>query len=338
MTYSVPTKVPEQLLPGKDRMLAAMVPKDDQVWFFKVTGPEESIATIDKAFETFVKSIEFSAGKPDLAELPDGWRRGGEKPFRYASIDVMVPGKQLDISISKLSKQDDWDKYVAMNVNRWRGQLGLESSEDKWAGGDSIDVASADGQSVWVDMLGDPSKASNSMAPPFARGPMSGSMAGGPMSGGPPSTSPAKETAAPKADSRLKFDTPEGWRDGKKSMMRLAAFNVGPEDTEAVITVMQAGGDLRANVARWIGQIRQGQVPDDVVDQAMADAQEVKVAGRDAKRYVLTGEKADEGDAIDATIVPLEGGFSMFVKMTGPAATVSDQNDAMVEFLESLKF
>ena len=43
---TVPTRVPDQLLPGKDRMLAAMVPQGDKVWFFKVTGPEKAISRI----------------------------------------------------------------------------------------------------------------------------------------------------------------------------------------------------------------------------------------------------------------------------------------------------
>ncbi|MGB7347719.1 MAG: hypothetical protein WBD20_26080 [Pirellulaceae bacterium] len=330
MTYTVPTKVPEQLLPGKDRMLAAMVPYQDQAWYFKVTGPEEAIEIVEDEFKSFVTNVKFKNGNPDLTQLPDGWRRGGEKPFRFASIDVTVPGKQLDISISKLTKQDDWDAYVAMNVNRWRGQLGLGSSEDKWAGGKPLTVASAEGESVWVDILGDPEKATNSMSPPFA--------GGAPFASSEPMPPARQPPPAAEKDTGMKFDKPDGWRQGKKGGMRLEAFNVGPEDSEAIVTVMQAGGDLRANVARWIGQIRPAPVADEVVDKAMTDVQKIKVAGRDAQRFVLTGEKADEGEAIDATIVPLDGGFSMFIKMTGPASTVADQNDAMLEFLESLNF
>jgi hypothetical protein len=345
VTYRVPTKVPEQLLPGKDRMLAAIAPHESKAWFFKVTGPEDAIASIEDEFQSFVTSVTFNDGNPDLSELPDGWRRAGEKPFRYASIDVNVlgegdsAGKQLDISISNLTKQENWDSYVAMNVNRWRGQLGLKDSDDKWAGGKPIDIAASNGESVWVDIVGDPSQASGSMsgrsmAPPFA----GGQMKNAPFAGGATAAPSSRPSTASQPKSKLKFDTPDGWRKGKMSMMRLAAFNVGPEDAEAVVTVMPAGGDLRPNIARWIGQIREGNVPDEVVDKALDDAKEITVSDIDAKRYVLTGENPDEGEAIDATIVPMKNGQSMFIKMTGPAATVADQNDAMVKFLESLKF
>ena len=124
------------------------------------------------------------------------------------------------------------------------------------------------------------------------------------------------------------------------SSMRLAAFNVGPEDKSAEITVIPAGGDLRGNVARWLGQVRDGKVPDEIVDQALKDALNVTVAGKPGKRFVLMGEKdTDPSMAIDATIVPLgsDGTTSLFIKMFGAAETVEGQADAIDSFLKSLK-
>lgn len=344
VTYTVPTKLPAQLQAGKQRMLAAMVPSGDQVWFFKVMGPEDAIDVIDDQFRTFVADIQLSGGIPQLDQLPEGWKRGGQKMMRYASIDVDTPSKQLDISISKLGLLEDWDAMVAMNVNRWRGQLGLDSSDEKWAAAESMEVESADQTSVWVDLVGD--TASNSMTPsqpPFARG--AAPFAGGqtspmPLPGspaGPPETATADAPAEPMTpDPRLKFDRPEGWRDGRMSSMRMAAFNVGPEDAAAEITIIPAGGDLRGNVARWLGQVRGGAAPDDVVDQAMDEAQTVDVDGREGKRFYLAGGGESE-KAIDATIVPMESGMSLFIKMTGPEGTVADQTDQIAAFLKSLK-
>ena len=344
VTYTIPTELPEQLTPPKDRMLAAILPLGQKVWFFKVTGPENAIDVIDDEFKNFVTSIKFQSGKPILDELPEGWRRGGNKAMRFASIDVTTEAKQLDISISNLGRpasadptsaeNDAWNDYVAMNINRWRGQLGLEASDEKWAGAMPFQVTAADGQSAWFDMTGDMSS-SRSMSPPFAgggpfssRGPMAGSAG----------SSPGKPSSASQPDSRLKYDRPNGWRDGRKSSMRWASFNVGPEDAQAEVTVMPAGGELRGNVARWIGQIRGGSPDDDVVDAALEAAQSLKVSGKDAQRFLLTGEDPDAGTAIDATIVPMEGGINMFIKMTGPVGTVTQQSDSLTSFLESLKF
>ncbi len=338
VTYTIPTEVPAELAQaevpaerqrGKERMLAAMLPIGDQVWFYKVTGPQDAIASVEAAFRAFVQTTEFDAGEPVLADLPEGWRLGAERPMRYATIDVQTADKQLDISVSKLNRQDDWDDFVKMNVNRWRGQLGLSPSQDKWAEGVELDVAAADEKGIWVDLLGAPSSSESPMTPPFARG-----MATGPVSETP---QPVPDNTSTEADPRVKFDRPEGWRDGRRGTMRWAAFQVGPEDSSAELTVIPAGGDLRANVARWLGQVREEQVPDEVVDKALAEAKVVDVAGRSGQRFFLAGEDATSGTAIDATIVPMDGGMSLFVKMTGPAKTVSEQSEAITSFLESLE-
>jgi hypothetical protein len=326
VTYTIDTNVPEQLRAGQDRMLAAMLPQGDHVWFFKVSGPEQAVVDIESNFRQFVRSIEFAENQPVLKDLPDQWRRGGEKPMRFASIDVETPTKQLDISISNLARQEDWDSQVSMNVNRWRGQLGLEPSDEKWAEGEEFEIAAADTVGVWVDLLG--KSGGGTMTAPFAAG------AGMPRQA---SAQPPRSVESTTPDPRLKFERPEGWRDGRMSSMRMAAFSIGPEDSPAELTVIPAGGDLRGNVARWLGQIREGDVPDEVVDQALSDAESVDVDGRQGQRFLLTGEDPESGTTIDATVVPIDGGTILFVKMTGPAETVTEQSDAIASFLDSLE-
>lgn len=315
-------------------MLAAIVPQASDTWFFKVTGPESAMELVADDFRRFVESIQFDEDGPVLSELPAGWRRGGESAMRFATLDVDTPQKQLNISISKLGRQEDWDEEVKMNVNRWRGQLGLASSDAKWADAEPISVASADGPSAWVDLVGAESD-TGMMSPPMMDGHPPISPGAGMAQGSAAPTTPS--VADVPADPRLKFQRPEGWRDGRMSSMRMAAFNIGPEDSPAELTVIPAGGDLRGNVARWLGQVRGGSVPDDVVDQALANAKKIDVDGRPAQRFLLTGEDSSSGTAIDATIVPLEEGISLFVKMTGPAQTVTEQSDAIASFLESLE-
>ncbi|MCG8653766.1 MAG: hypothetical protein MI861_28265, partial [Pirellulales bacterium] len=290
----------------------------------------EAIESIESTYQDFVTKIKMNDGQPDLSDLPEGWRRGGKKPFRFASIDVQTRSKQLDISISNLGRQSDWDEFVSMNVNRWRGQLGLDPSDEKWAGGQPVQIAVADGDSVWVDLIGQPGENGGMSSAPFAN-----RMA-------PPSSPPRQQTAnqqqtARQQNSPLKFELPDGWREGETTSMRWAAFNVGPEDSSAKVTVIPAGGDLRDNVARWLGEIRPDGVADEAVDQALADVKEIKVDGRPSQRFLLTGSGDKAGDAIDVTIVPLDDGFSLFVKMFGPAATVTGHAEEVTSFLESLK-
>ncbi len=331
--YTIPTKVPDALRGERDRMLAAIVPKADQAWFFKVTGPESAIEGLREDFRQFVQSLDFQDGAPLLETLPAGWRRGGEKPMRFATLDIDTPDRQLNISVSQLGRQNEWDEQIKMNVNRWRGQLGLADSDAKWAAAESIEVPSADGQSVWVDVVATDQSQATSRA-------SMESEAVGLQASPDPVTEPSQ--AAPsqevqQADSRLTYQRPAGWRDGRMTSMRMAAFDVGPEDSPAELTVIPAGGDLRGNVARWLGQVRGEDVPDEVVDKALADAQKIAVDGRPGQRFILTGDDASSGTAIDATIVPLEEGISLFIKMTGPAKVVAEQSEDVASFLESLK-
>ncbi len=362
-TYEIPRNRPAALQPSQDRMLAAMIPRGDSTWFFKVLGPAGAVDSIEGTLKAFVESIEFEEKAPVLDELPDGWRLGADKPMRHASIDINTEQKQLDLSVSRLSRQEDWEEEVRMNVNRWRRQVALEPSQEKWAGAERLDVSAADGPAVWVDLVGQADEDSSPTTPPFAgqaagtgrSSPMapptaaqsqgSPTQPGSPTQQGTPTqqgsptqqgtpTTPASGASGPK--SGLSYDLPSGWREGRSGGMRMAAFEVGPEGSGAEVTVIAAGGDLRGNVARWLGQIRSGSVPEDVVDEAMSAAETVEVSGQPAQRFILTADPAESGTAIDATIVPLEDSRSLFIKMTGPYEIVSQETESMRSFLKSL--
>ena len=333
-TYVISTAVPSELMPKKQRMLGAMFPRGDQVWFFKVMGPESSIAAIGNDFRGFVEGVSFADQGPLLNSLPEGWRRAADKPMRFASLSVETAEKQLDISVSSLTRQEDWNQQVVANVNRWRGQLGLDNSSEPLAGGEILAATSSDGPGVWVDLTGEPSSISNSMVPPFAGG---NQMAPAATLSQTPETKGDNKLAS-NDDPRLEYVRPSTWRDGKASSMRLASFNVGPDDAVAEMTVIVAGGDLRGNVKRWLGQVIQGEAPDELVDQSIAESIQIQVDGREAQRFFLTSDAEEVDMCIDATIVPLGDQQSVFIKMTGPSQTVEAQGDKIRDFLESLRF
>ena len=57
--------------------------------------------------------------------------------------------------------------------------------------------------------------------------------------------------------------------------------------------------------------------------------------GSRGKRFLLTGT-GDPAVHIDGTVIPLVDGRSLFIKMTGPANTVSAEADRIEAFLSSL--
>ena len=372
-------------------MVAAILPQSDQAWFFKIMGRKSAVDVVADDFKRFVENIEFDDGVPVIGDLPANWQRGANRPMRFASIDINTSAQQLDLSISQLARGDEWDALVTSNVVRWRKQVGLDRTDEKWSSAQELqwaDSAETDDAAVWVDVTGRPQETTGPPmmgnapfaqmgAGPFGAGPMGaapnsdGEMPADPHAGLPRATreqiaaraeaakatsktgdtnsmppgkdgtasSPSNDTPEDPA-STLKYDRPDGWQDGRMSMMRLAAFNVGPEDAQAEVTIINAGGDLRGNVARWMGQIRKSTVPDDEVDAMLEKAEKFEVTGRPAQRFVLMPEDVDaEGaSAIDATIIPIEKGFSMFVKMTGPPTTVQAQSEKMKSFLLSIEF
>ena len=337
--YTIPTTVPDELKEGNRRMLAAMVPRGEDVWIYKVAGPEEAVAEIASTYRKFVQKVPYNQEGPTLDSLPPGWRMGATRPMRFATIDVNTDVKQLDISISSIPNNPDWDSYVLENVNRWRGQLGLDPSKEGWGGGTPIDVPASDGSPVWVDLVGEGDDQA-SMMPPFASG-----MPGGGLPPGHPPTETNSSNTPPPEDSSIKFDRPEGWRDGRRSEMRKAAFEIGPEDRQAELTVIRAGGDLRQNVSLWMGQVGMKDVTSERVDQELIEADTIEVDAIESKRFLFVGSSQPSEDdreetpveAIDITVVPLGAGESFYVKMKGPKQTVIDHADEVSAFLSSLK-
>jgi hypothetical protein len=343
--YSIRTDLPAALS-GDDRMLGLIVPQPQESWFFKVVGPADAIRFAEQPIRDFLGQLRFADGKPQWSELPAGWTAGVDRPMRFATLLIDTPTRELELAISQLPRSGEWDDQVAQNVNRWRGQMSLENSTDRWAGAEAFTLASLTDTTAapaWVDLSGRMGAGPSAMAamPPMPPG---GAAGAPPTSTTPPAPTPPATTAsspAPAAGAKpdgLKYDAPPEWRAGKMSMMRMAAFDLGPAEKSAELTIIQAGGDLRGNVDRWLGQVL-GQPPAaDVVDAALQAAVPLSVSGRDAQRFYLNGSDpaAADGQAIDATIVPLDNGMSLFIKATGPAATLLEERDRIGKFMESI--
>ena len=130
-------------MPGAEprmRMIAAMVPHDDRVWFFKLSGPDPVIEKQVKSFNLFLDSIRFApaatqpsvAQQPDTGELhfdtPAGWTKQPEKQMRVASF-FAGEGNATEIIITRLPAGGVGG--MSDNINRWRGQIGLPPAAEQ---------------------------------------------------------------------------------------------------------------------------------------------------------------------------------------------------------------
>jgi hypothetical protein len=169
-----------------NRILAAIVRRPDAAWFFKMVGDDALVAEQKSAFADYLKSFSFpgagggaatqdtqlppshppignitpaaaaaaptsSEGKPEW-QVPAGWKEIDGGQFLVAKFIVSrSDNSQAAVNVS-MSAGDGGG--VLGNVNRWRGQLGLnalsQAEVDKLV--TSVDIQG--GKAMFVDMSG----------------------------------------------------------------------------------------------------------------------------------------------------------------------------------------
>ena len=313
----------------EQQMLGAIVLVENAGWFFKLTGPKEQISPLAKPFEAFVSSVEFH-GEPVRQpqwKLPEGWKQLPASQFRFATLEIPAPGKPLELAVSTLEKSSgDNEAYVLANVNRWRGQLGLDEVSASELATTTTATKVGDYDATLVNLTG----TSTGAAP---RGPFS---SGGPFaSTAAPPLAPAA-TASAASEGKPKFSKPEGWTEMPPKTFGLAAFAAGDGDKRVEITISSAGGDMAANVNRWRGQVGLPPIAAAEVSKALMKIETLGVEGN----YVeLTGPGPSTAPkptsilGVAATV----GDRQYFVKLMGDPAVATREKSNFELFVKSLK-
>lgn len=299
--------------------------------------------------------------------LPEGWKETRGDGMRLGSFDV-AGHPEIDASLVVLSGAAGG---VPANVNRWRGQMGLDPAPEaeiealpklevlsgealfvsldgtySGMGGESHEgwrmlgvVARDGGSSVFLKMVG-PVDAVEDARPAFLD--LAASLRRSEPTAGAAPGIPDGHPAVGGADApgALSFDVPEGWTKGGEKSMRLVTLHpAGREDTECYVVGLSGdGGGVAANVNRWRGQM--GQAP---LSGAEIEAlPKIDMLGQKAVLVEIEGTYTGMGDTRQAgagflgaiLILP---GQSLFVKMTGPAEVVAAERERFLEFCGSLK-
>jgi hypothetical protein len=107
------------------RMLVAVIDQEKRNWFFKLTGPAAVIDKNKAAFDRFIQSIRFAdkAGQEISWKLPEGWREERGGGLRYATIHLGPRDHPLELTVFAFGPRAG---SLLANINRWRGQIGLE--------------------------------------------------------------------------------------------------------------------------------------------------------------------------------------------------------------------
>jgi len=150
----------------------------------------------------------------------------------------------------------------------------------------------------------------------------------------------------------LKFDAPAGWvSKTTSSSMRVAEFTLPKSggDTEDASLVVYffggQGGTVQANIDRWVGQMAQ---PDGKASAAVAKTSNLLANGLKVTLVDVSGTYVAEvapgstekfnkpGFRLRAAVVETAEG-PYFIKLTGPAATVTKWDESFVAFLKSVR-
>lgn len=290
------------------RLLAAIVPAGEKVWFFKLSGAAPAVAAEQARFLQFVESLRFSDRKeaPVAWTLPPGWRESeGRSQLRWATL--RAGSEALEFSVTPLGRESG---AILPNINRWRGQIGLGKIDDESDLKPPSRRVSVDGKDVTlVDMTGvvaDPKPVS-----PKTRGP----------------------EAAINPDKPLTYAMPAGWKELPVKGMRVAAFEVRDGGMAAEVTIIPiagAGGGLLPNVNRWRKEVG---LDDTTGDQLAKESQTIDLGGASAVIVDLAGKSES---TLGAIITHDER--TWFIKLRGPSTLIDKEREHFQAFVRSIRF
>lgn len=163
----------------------------------------------------------------------------------------------------------------------------------------------------------------------------------------PPATEPAPAAdTAPNtvAVAGIVFDVPVGWRSVQPAnQMRLAEVRVpdsaGDASRDCLLTVSTAGGDVAMNIDRWARQMLSPAGEPPIPDVRVVDSNGLKI-------HVVELEGAYQGMTDPAplpewmmrgAIVEGAGSATVFIKMTGPAASMRSVSDGWAALVSGIR-
>jgi hypothetical protein len=304
------------------RLLGAILPSGDQVWFVKLSGPEAAVAPHRDEFEQFVQSIRFpkQADEPITWTAPAGWRtESGPRDQRYATF--RVGPDNLEVTVSALDRKGN---EVLPNVNRWRKQIGLGE----------ITAAELSQTTRIVEIGGVTATLVDASGPPDAE--RKQLLAAASSEPKPELTRRDPHAALPAPTEKpVTYQVPAGWTDLPvlPGSIRVAALRVNDGDRTAEVTIIPLAGPaggLAANVNRWRGEIGLANSADDRITR---EAKTIDVAGTQATYVDLVGPR----ERTLGVMVP-RGEQTWFIKFRGPAELVGKQQSAFEAFVRSLRF
>lgn len=329
----------------EQKMLAAVVPRGNAAWFFKLTGEPSKVDLQAEAFRQAVDSVTFPDSGAPSWQLPEGWTDQMSTGMTYAKWSHAETGLQATVTTllttAAHASPEGWQDYIVINVNRWRKQLALADQTWPEMQSELQEIPELKGDehqrpAYYVSLLGTGSGA--------MRGPFMSQFTNGSAPAQPPSTPPAgdaksttDDAASPGGVAGYRFTEPEGWEEEKpSSSFRQMQFSVNRqgETADVEIIVSQAGGALGDNMQMWFGQVAADK-SEEAIQNTIDAGEKLVVNEIESAIYEINGP---DGKSITLAEIPSESGQSRYIKMIGETEAVKAQRDNLVAFLKSLSW
>jgi hypothetical protein len=317
--YTVSFKDREPIL-----LRVAGIPHKDEIWFFRISGPESLVKAQKEAFEAFVKSATFDDKKEPPLQVtePKDWKKDPPVEGRFGLYRLPTEPRSIEVKVSSLPAKQF---TILPNLHRWQKELNLPAAEEKdipkYVRRDKLNGKDV----MWFEMEGLALHRTTKVAEPQAqakgrRFPML-----------------APPAAGNAAQVPFKYEIPKGW-DKKQPRDKFTAvlFQVGEKDppTQVSLTPLPAGVDAAANINRWRAQVK---LPEIDGAEAVKAASRLKIA--DVVAYYVDVENPqgpEHSNRILGVIIPQEN-TTWVVKMWGPRESVGQHKNAFETFVKSFQ-
>ncbi len=319
------------------RILGAVIPDNNHVYFVKATDRMSQLASAESAFRTVVETfaIDPASGSPKF-ELPSGWtlnlldnaNAGIGLAEMIAEINFEAPAGRIRFTVSKYDKPADWEGYLLSQINRWRGQLELPPStvSDLQRELPTIPREGAAMPAYLFDANGGGASGSAAATTPSGSTP--------PVSGEP--TMPAR------AALKLTYDKPEAWELQAPKPYREATFKVTKEGKEAEITVSTARDIPVQNAGMWLSQtipVNDQAALESLALKTVEQAETLQVGTKTAKLYSIRASDQPDARSLLVVAIPMgEGGMSMFVKLNCELRMMEEEKSTFLSFVNTLRW
>jgi hypothetical protein len=368
--------------------------RDDVKVYQTTKEPDQTTAPATPAQSTDTPNPALPPGHPDITSLPGmsptatpgtgsaqltwttpaGWTELAPGQMRVGSFKITgADGKLADVSIIPLGGVAGGN---VANVNRWRGQIGLDpvSADEINKIAQAVEIAGQPaemyeitgknpgngepagilaaitqrGETAWFfKMTGDPGLIAEQKSAfveflksvKFASTEMTGMPAGHPDVSAMP-VMPADSGAAVSTAGQPNWQVPAGWQEVPGGQFLIAKFNVtGPSGATAAVNVSSSageGGGLLGNVNRWRGQLGLAPWSETDLNQAVTT---LDAGGGKASLVDLTGTDAKTGQPTRLIgVVAPQSGQTWFYKLMGNAQVVESQKAAFTQFVQGVKY